>query len=52
MADSIIKMVLDQNWADLTTFVEKRTADKIKVRVEAAKKEVLDKINDSSDTKK
>ena len=42
---SIIHMVLDSNWADLSKYTEKRAADKIKDKIGSKKAECIDKIN-------
>lgn len=43
--ESIIKLVLDKNWADLTKVVEGRAANKIKTRVSEKKKAITASMN-------
>lgn len=42
---SVIKRVLDGDWASLQADVEKMSADKVKVKVDEKKFEVLAKLN-------
>jgi hypothetical protein len=42
---SVIKRVLDGEWASLQSDIEKMSADKVKAKVEEKKFEVLAKIN-------
>jgi len=42
---SIIKRVLNNEWASLQTDVEKEVADKIKAKIDTAKVNVLAKLN-------
>lgn len=42
---SIIKRVLDGEWASLQTDIEKMSADKVKAKVDEKKFEVLAKLN-------
>ena len=44
--ESFIKMVLDQNWADLTKVVEARTADKVKAKIQSKKQDIIAQLND------
>ena len=50
MDDSIIQMVLDSNWTDLTRHVEKRAANKITDRIATKKEEIRDRFNAGYDT--
>ena len=44
--DSIIKMVLDSDWATLTKVVEQKAASKIKDKIEQKKQEVVARMNE------
>lgn len=44
---SIIKRVLEGDWASLQSDIEKMAADKVKSRVDDKKYEVLARINDT-----
>jgi len=46
--NSVVKRVLNGDWASLQTDVEKMAADKVQAKVDAKKVEVLAKINDIS----
>lgn len=44
--DSIIKMVLDSNWNDLTKVVEQSAATKIKQKIADKKQQIIDRMNE------
>ena len=43
--DSVIQMVLDSNWTDLTRHVEQRAANKITEKISDKKEEIRDRFN-------
>ena len=43
---SVIQMVLDSDWREMTKFVEQRAATKIKEKIEQKKKIIVDTLND------
>ena len=49
--ESIIKRVLNNNWASLKTDIEKMASDRIQSRVNDKKIEVLAKLNDVNSDK-
>lgn len=49
--DSIIQMVLDGNWTDLTKFTEKQAAMKIQEKIQAKKEIIRNRLNADFDTK-
>ena len=49
--DSIIQMVLDGNWTDLTKFTEKQAAMKIQEKIQAKKEIIRTRLNADFDTK-
>jgi hypothetical protein len=48
--DSVIKMVLDDNWTDLTKHVEQKAATKIKEKINEKKVALLAKLNANYDS--
>jgi len=48
--DSVIQMVLDGNWTDMTKYTEKRAANKISARINEKKKEIIAKFNTDYDS--
>ena len=48
MKESVIKMVLDNNWADLNKYVESTAAKKIKSKIDQKKKSIIEAINEDS----
>ncbi len=49
--DSVIQMVLDGNWTDLTKYTEKEAARKIQEKIQAKKEIIRDHLNAGYDTK-
>ena len=43
--DTIVQMVLDSNWADLTKHIEQQTASKIEARISEKKAIIIDRLN-------
>ena len=48
MKESVIKMVLDNNWADLNKYVESTAAKKIKSKIDQKKTNIVKAINEGS----
>ena len=46
---SIIKLILDNNWADLNKYVESTAAKKIKSKIDQKKTDIIEAINEGSD---
>ena len=49
MKESVIKMVLDNNWADLNKYVESTAAKKIKSKIDQKKTDIIEAINEGSE---
>jgi len=49
--DSVIQMVLDGNWSDLTKYTEKQAAIKIQEKIQAKKEIIIDHLNAGFDSK-
>jgi hypothetical protein len=49
--DSVIQMVLDGNWSDLTKYTEKQAAIKIQEKIQAKKAIIIDHLNAGFDSK-
>ncbi len=43
--DSVIQMVLDNNWTDLTKYTEQIAAQKIQEKIQAKKQIIRDRLN-------
>lgn len=43
--DSILKMVLDGNWTDMTKHTEKIASEKIQAKIAAKKEEIVARLN-------
>lgn len=49
--DSVIQMVLDSNWTDLTKYTEQQAARKIQEKIQAKKDIIIDRLNADYKTK-
>ena len=47
--DSLIQMVLDSNWTDLTKHVEQKAASKMAERINSKKEEIVARLNTGYD---
>ena len=47
--DSIIQMVLDGNWTDLTKHTEQKAASKLSEKISEKKAEIVSRFNDGFD---
>ena len=43
--DSVIQMVLDGNWTDMSKYTEQRAANKISNKIMEKKKEIIARLN-------
>jgi len=47
--DSIIQMVLDSDWTELTKYTERKAASKISEKINKKKSEIIAKLNSGYD---
>jgi len=50
--DSLIQMVLDSNWTDLTKYTERKAASKLSEKINQKKDEIIAKFNAGYDEDK
>lgn len=46
---SVMELILDGKWAELTTHTEKLASDKIKEKIDVKKQEIITRLNDGFD---
>lgn len=47
--ESVIQMVLDSNWTDMTKYTEQKAAAKISEKIAEKKSEIVSRMNDGYD---
>jgi len=47
---SVMELIMDSNWSELTTHVEKLASDKIKQKIDLKKQDVIERLNAGFDS--